>query len=582
MPRPSQADLEDAARQLADEVTQKLNGGALFAAVRNICTDSKVDDTESVKKKFSVGTDTAKKIHAAAMKLLKDQGFKEFQASMGKQMKFCKPGREVAAKADESRSTYHEFVERYDHTPGLRRPKSELPEPAAKPALVKKEEAKTERPRLVKIKVQKNEKKEGDASKKHRKEEVKRRRKEKRKMKKMKKEQKEKRRQLKERKKRKRAAELAGEKLKAVLHEKKRRREEPSPQHSQSSDSSSSSSYASSYSPAQPERRMKQELRPAESAEAPVRGTAQPPGQAFAASRPPTAGLVPAAPTAKAEQSPARRRWPAAIISPKVFRRGKPTEDLRIVFVEDVSDEAAVDPRPLEVPPPIASGPSAAPQRGEASAPSKAPAASQPPAPKGLPTAAKSKAPAPGERAALPTAAGAGEASASSAPAALRASTPKRPPTAAKSKAPTPVQRAALPTAAPAGQASAPSEAQAPAISRPATPVEGVIDVESFQSLAHVAMAMEVDEDDEAPLLAQLGGTSSGSASSSQAPRSVLDPFNGIVPSFDEFKRRARNADPTQRIPRLRDRRPENGDDVDATLEQLQVLNDLLQRSQWS
>ena len=37
----------------------------------NICTDSKVDDTESVKKKFSVGTDTAKKIHAAAMKLLK-------------------------------------------------------------------------------------------------------------------------------------------------------------------------------------------------------------------------------------------------------------------------------------------------------------------------------------------------------------------------------------------------------------------------------------------------------------------------------------------------------------------------------
>ena len=75
---------------------------------------------------------------------------------------------------------------------------------------MKKEEAKTERPRLVKIKVQKNEKKEGDASKKHRKEEVKRRRKEKRKMKKMKKEQKEKRRQLKERKKRKRAAELAG------------------------------------------------------------------------------------------------------------------------------------------------------------------------------------------------------------------------------------------------------------------------------------------------------------------------------------------------------------------------------------
>ncbi|CAE7184083.1 unnamed protein product, partial [Symbiodinium necroappetens] len=121
----------------------------------------------------------------------------------------------------------------------------------------------------------------------------------------------------------------------------------------------------------------------------------------------------------------------------------------------------------------------------------------------------------------------------------------------------------------------------APAISRPATPVEGVIDVENFQSLAYVAMAMEVDEDDEAPLLAQLGGTSSGSASSSQAPRSVLDPFNGIVPSFDEFKRRARNADPTQRIPRLRDRRPENGDDVDATLEQLQVLNDLLQRSQW-
>ncbi|CAE7036637.1 unnamed protein product [Symbiodinium sp. CCMP2456] len=127
---------------------------------------------------------------------------------------------------------------------------------------------------------------------------------------------------------------------------------------------------------------------------------------------------------------------------------------------------------------------------------------------------------------------------------------------------------------------------KAPAVSPPAPPVEGVIDVESFQSLAYDVMAMDVDEDDEAPLLAQLGGTSSGSASSSQAHRSALIPFNGIVPSFDEFKRQARartycSSDPAQRIPRLRDKRPETGDDVDATLEQLQELDDLLQRSQW-
>jgi len=597
MPRRPAADIEDAARQLADEVKQKLNEGALFAAVRNICTDSKIDGTESVRKKFGVGTDTAKTIHEVASKSLKDQGFVEFPASMGKQMKFCKPDREAAARADESRNTYHEYVERYNHAGANNRPKLELPEPAAKPVGVKQEKPKVERPRLVRIKVHKKEEKA---------EEKRKRSKEKQMMKKMKKKQKEKKRQRKEIKKRRRAAELAGEKLKAVLHEKKRRREAPSPSHSQSSSSSSSSVSSNSKSPSQDDdsysptrpasahrqpRRMKQgPSRPVESAEASVRGLAQPPGQAAASSQPATAGslvgAVPAALTTKAEQSAARRRWPAAMLSPKVFRVGKPTEELRVVFVEDLSDESAADPRHLEVPPPIP-GPLAAAQRGEASAASqpKVLAASEPPAPKVLPTAAKSKAPTPGERPVLPTAASAGEASAPSA-----AKEPaKGPPTAAKSKAPvalppptakapTPVERAALPTAARAGQASAPFEAKAPAASRPATPaVGGVIDVELA---ALECVALDVDEDDEAPLMAELGGTSStsGSASSSQAPRSVLDPFGGKVLSFDEFTK-ARSSDHTQRIPRLRDKRPENSDDVDATLEQLEILNDLLQRS---
>eukprot|EP00439_Symbiodinium_sp_Y106_P056079 s892_g7.t2 len=637
----------DAARQLADEVKQKLNEGALFAAVRNICTDSKIDGTESVRKKFGVGTDTAKTIHEVASKSLKDQGFVEFPASMGKQMKFCKPDREAAARADESRNTYHEYVERYNHAGANNRPKLELPEPAAKPVGVKQEKPKVERPRLVRIKVHKKEEKA---------EEKRKRSKEKQMMKKMKKKQKEKKRQRKEIKKRRRAAELAGEKLKAVLHEKKRRREAPSPSHSQSSSSSSSSVSSNSKSPSQDDdsysptrpasahrqpRRMKQgPSRPVESAEASVRGLAQPPGQAAASSQPATAGslvgAVPAALTTKAEQSAARRRWPAAMLSPK---------ELRVVFVEDLSDESAADPRHLEVPPPIP-GPLAAAQRGEASAASqpKVLAASEPPAPKVLPTAAKSKAPTPGERPVLPTAASAGEASAPSAakePAAFRPPTLKGPPTAAKSKAPTPgerralptaagggeasapsaakepakgpptaakskapvalppptakaptpVERAALPTAARAGQASAPFEAKAPAASRPATPaVGGVIDVE-LAALECVALDaglfsgtlcyfLDVDEDDEAPLMAELGGTSStsGSASSSQAPRSVLDPFGGKVLSFDEFTK-ARSSDHTQRIPRLRDKRPENSDDVDATLEQLEILNDLLQRS---
>ncbi|CAE7776494.1 unnamed protein product [Symbiodinium sp. CCMP2592] len=684
MPRPPAADIEDCARQIADEVKQKLNEGALFASVRNVVTDSKVDGTESVRKKFGVGTDTAKTIHAIASKSLKDQGFLEFRASMGKQMKFCKPGRETAARAEESRSTYVEFVESYNHAGAINRPKLELPEPAAKPVGVKQETPKMERPRLVKIKVHKKEKKA---------EEKRKRKEEKKKMKNMKKKQKEKKRQRKEIKKRRRAAELAGEKLKAVLHEKKRRREAPSPSHSRSGSFSSSSSYVSSnkgsspdsYSPTRPAsahrqpRRMKQgPSRPVETAGASVGGPAQPPGQAAASSQPATAGslggAVPAALTTKAEQSPARRRWPAAMLSPKVIRVGKPTEELRVVFVEDLSDESAADPRHLEakVPPPIPA-PLAAPQRGEASAASKPKvlAASQPPAPKVTPTAAKSKAPTPGERPALPTAAIAGEASAPFAakepakgpPTAAKSKAPtlgerralptaagggeasapfaakepaKGPPTAAKSKAPTPgerraqptaagggeasapfaakepakgpptaakskapvalqpptakvpspVERAALPTAARAGPASAPSEAKAPAAARPATPaVGGVIDVELA---ALECVAMDVDEDDEAPLMAELGGTSSasGRASSSQALRSVLAPFGGELPTFNEFSaelrrgQAARSSDHTQSIPRLRDKRPVNGDDVDATLEQLEILNDLLQRSQ--
>ena len=62
---------------------------ALPESPGNICTDSKIDGTESVRKKFGVGTDTAKTIHEVASKSLKARARDSDRLSWPRLSIFC-------------------------------------------------------------------------------------------------------------------------------------------------------------------------------------------------------------------------------------------------------------------------------------------------------------------------------------------------------------------------------------------------------------------------------------------------------------------------------------------------------------
>ena len=90
MPRPAHVDIQVAAKQLAAEVSTRLDEGASIVPLRNILGEA------SVKKFFSVGSDSAKRIHQAAILLLKESGFAQFHAATAsKQVMFCKAGCEA-------------------------------------------------------------------------------------------------------------------------------------------------------------------------------------------------------------------------------------------------------------------------------------------------------------------------------------------------------------------------------------------------------------------------------------------------------------------------------------------------------
>eukprot|EP00439_Symbiodinium_sp_Y106_P057427 s2811_g8.t1 len=108
MPRPRSVNVEDAAQELADQVSRPLNEGATHASLRNINTSSSGE--ASLKSYFSVGSETAKKIHDLATRKLQDSGFRLLPGSQ--RLTFCRPGDEGLVRLEKGGKRPNVFQEK--------------------------------------------------------------------------------------------------------------------------------------------------------------------------------------------------------------------------------------------------------------------------------------------------------------------------------------------------------------------------------------------------------------------------------------------------------------------------------------